>query len=100
MTGFVVEFTPFAEADFDAIQNYIAADNPFRALTFAEELRDAAVRFLSVTPHAGSKVGKLRYFSKRNYVLVYRVDDDRHLVQVLLISEGHRNWRRLLDDLE
>jgi plasmid stabilization system protein ParE len=100
MTDFVVEFTPLAEADFDAIQHYIAADNPFRAITFVEELRDSAVGFLSVTPHAGSKIGQLRYFSRRNYVVVYRVNDDLHLVQVLLVSEGHRNWRHLLDGLQ
>ena len=33
------------------------------------------------------------------YVAVYSVDEEALLVRVLLVTEGHRNWHRLLDDL-
>lgn len=93
MTTYHVEFADTADADFDAIQDYIALDNPYRALTFIEELKEAAIRFLSATPNAGSRVGRLRYYRKGNYVVVYAVDEARATVRVVLVTEGHRNWR-------
>lgn len=33
-----------------------------------------------------------------HYVVVYRVDGDAQIVTVLLVTEGHRNWRRLIDE--
>lgn len=34
-----LNFTPMAEQDLEAIVDYIATDNPMRALTFVRELR-------------------------------------------------------------
>ena len=34
-----LNFTPMAEQDLEAIADYIAADNPGRALSFVRELR-------------------------------------------------------------
>lgn len=98
MTAFHVEFADTADADFDAIQDYIAQDNPHRALTFVEELRGSAVRFLSTTPNAGSPIGRYRYHRKGNYVMVYEVDEARSLVRVVLVTEGHRNWRTAFEE--
>lgn len=98
MTTFRVEFTATAEADLDAILGHIRADNPKRALSFVEELRQAALRILPQTPHAGSPVGKHRYLVRGNYVTVYRVDDEQAAVYVLLVTEAHRNWRPAFED--
>lgn len=37
-------FTPLAEQDLEAIADYIAADNPVRALSFVRELRTQCQR--------------------------------------------------------
>ncbi|MGH6905274.1 MAG: type II toxin-antitoxin system RelE/ParE family toxin [Geminicoccaceae bacterium] len=37
-------FTPLAEADLEAIGDYIARDNPRRALTFVREMRQRCER--------------------------------------------------------
>jgi plasmid stabilization system protein ParE len=38
-----VHFTDEAEADLEDIADYIAIDNPKRAVSFAEELRERAI---------------------------------------------------------
>lgn len=44
-----IEFSRFVEADLDAIADYIAQDNPSRALTFLEEIR-AEILIISRNP--------------------------------------------------
>ena len=39
-----LNFTPMAEQDLEAIADYIAADNPVRALSFVHELRTQCQR--------------------------------------------------------
>lgn len=99
MTRYEVSFSASADADFDSILFYIAADNPVRAISFVEELKQRAMDFLSATPNAGSSIGQFRYMVVGQYVIVYSVDDEASLVHVRLVTEGHRNWHRLLDDL-
>ena len=98
MTRYEVVFSPQADADFDAILHYIAADNPTAAIRFVDTLRKRSVNFLSTTPNGGTRLAALRYIAFGNYVVVYRVDRAALLVRVLLVSEGHRAWRRLLKD--
>lgn len=98
MKFFTVEFTASAEADFDAIIDHISADNPKRAFSFVDELRDLAIRILTQTPHAGAPIGRYRYLVRGNYVTVYRVDDEGATVYVLLVTEAHCNWRPAFED--
>lgn len=46
-----IAFSGFVEADLDAIAEYIALDNPNRAVTFLEEIR-AEIRTISRNPIA------------------------------------------------
>jgi plasmid stabilization system protein ParE len=94
-----VTFTDSADADFDSILHYIAKDNPHRAISFVDELRQRSIDFLSTAPNAGTRVGSHRYFVFTRYVVVYSVDDDARQVRVLLVTEGHRDWRAILGDL-
>jgi len=94
-----VDFSINAENDLAAIAEYIARDNPSRARSFVVELRDRLERKLAPFPSSGVSVGMLRYPVFGNYVAIYRIDHARNTVTVLMITEGHRNWHRLLDGL-
>lgn len=98
MKPYEVIFTPGAEADFDSILHYIAAHNPIRAITFADELRQKAVRSLSFAPNAGTIVGRCRSMVFGRYVIVYSVDESEFKIRVLVVAEEHRNWRALFED--
>ena len=91
-----VVFTSLADADLDSIINYIAADNPVRAISFVEELRDRAVRTLSTTPKAGSIFDTVRVFTFGSYVLVYDVDEAAKTVIIHMIAHGSRQWREII----
>jgi plasmid stabilization system protein ParE len=93
-----VLFTEHAEADFDDISDFIAADNPRRALSFVTELQERSIAFLSATPNAGTRVGEQRFAVFGRYVAVYHVDDEERIVTVMIVSEGHRDWKKLLKD--
>jgi toxin ParE1/3/4 len=99
MTRYEVVFSSSADADLDSILFYIAADNPLRAIEFVEDLRQRVETFLSSTPKGGARIGRFRYLVIGRYVAVYSIDDEALRVNLLLITEGHRNWQRLLDDL-
>jgi plasmid stabilization system protein ParE len=96
MKTYRVLFTEHADADFDSISDFIAADNPRRALSFVAELQERSVAFLSTTPNAGTRVGDQRFAVFGRYIAVYHVDDEERLVTVMIVSEGHRDWQALL----
>jgi plasmid stabilization system protein ParE len=98
MKRYEVVFSPHVDTDFESILHYIAADNPAAAIRFVDALRARSIDFLSVTPNGGTRLGKVRYIAFGNYVVVYSVDTAALRVRVLLVTEGHRAWRRLLKD--
>jgi plasmid stabilization system protein ParE len=98
MKTYRVLFTGHADADFDSISDFIAADNPQRALSFVTELHERTVAFLSATPNAGTRVGDQRFAVFGRYIAVYDVDDEERIVTVMIVSEGHRDWQKLLKD--
>lgn len=96
---FGVVLTPHAEADLLTITEYIALENPARARSFVQDLRDRFTRKLSLFPFSGVSVGKVRYAIFARYVVVHTVDETARIVTVVLVTEGHRDWRRLLEGL-
>jgi plasmid stabilization system protein ParE len=98
MKRYEVIFSPLTDTDFDNILHYIAADNPIAAIRFVDRLRERSIEFLSIRPNGGRRLGKARYIAFGNYIVVYRVETAALRVRILLITEGHRAWRRLLKD--
>jgi len=83
-----VIITEAAEADLDAIADFIAQDSPRRAVTFVRELVDAALR-LGDFPTAYPFVPKYESRGVRrrpygNYLIFYAVRHDRIVVQRIL----------------
>ena len=70
-----VFFTPAAKRDLAGIADYIATDNPRRAISFIEELEERC-KALAKAPHAPRQFPQLgadaHILPYRNYVILYR----------------------------
>ncbi|HMG46450.1 MAG TPA: type II toxin-antitoxin system RelE/ParE family toxin [Allosphingosinicella sp.] len=93
-----VRFNASAEADLEAIGDWIAEDDPGRAASFVVELRE---RCLSLTdkpnrfPVARRTGGHVfRKLVHRDYLIFYRVLADR--VDIVHVLHGARDWTGLL----
>jgi len=87
-----------AEADLETIADWIAQDNPRRALSFVIELRDACMS-LGHTPRAFPLVPRheahgIRRRVHGNYLIFYRIDPDQ--VTIIHILHGARDFEPLL----
>ncbi len=87
-----------AEADLEAIVDYIAQDNPHRAFSFVRELRERCER-LAETPRAFPLVPRYEDRGIRRrvhgaYLIFYRVNIDT--VEVVHILHGAMDYEPLL----
>ena len=94
-----VVFTRHAEIMLEEIGDYIARDNPTRALSFIRELRakalglaDMPLAFPLVPRHAHNGVRRRVH---GNYLILYVPRED-HVV-ILAIAHGARDYERLLE---
>lgn len=88
-----VVFAPLAEADLDAILEYIAQDKPQAAARFVAKLRETCY-LLAEQPEMGQRrpefrTGQYRVFSVGNYVIFYRPTDAG--IEVARVVSGYRN---------
>lgn len=85
-------FTEQAEKDLEGIADYIALDNPSRALSFVQEVRERCYRIVQVpagyplAPEYGENVRKLPF---GNYLILYTIHADD--VVILHIPHSARN---------
>jgi toxin ParE1/3/4 len=98
----VLRWSKRAEADLEAIGDYIAADDPRAAERWVGKLL-ARTLAASGAPFAGRVVPEVRMETVREvfvrtYRIVYRIRESE--VQVLTIFEGHRRFPSDLDDDE
>ncbi len=98
MTSRVV-FTVGAREDLRAIAAYIAKDSPTRARTFAGSLRGRLEERLAAFPDSGPVIGRYRYLVLGQYVAIYRKSESHGPVSVVMVTEGHRDWRRMIEDI-
>lgn len=94
----IVRLTAEAERDLEAIGDYIARDNPARALSFIRELREACLgladfpgRFPLVPRYEAEGV---RYRVHGNYLIFYRSDPGE--VTVIHILHGALDYAKIL----
>jgi plasmid stabilization system protein ParE len=94
---------PSAEADIEAIGDYIAQDNPARALDFVRELR-IQVEGLGMFPLGHPRVrgfesAEVRYSVFGRYLLFFRVstDDSGEAVHLLRVLHKARDYLDLLE---
>lgn len=73
--------------DIRNISLYIAQENPYRALSFAQELLDKAESILSLFPLSGKKSYQdYRLLVYKNYYIFYKVDEKKREVWLSKIA--------------
>jgi toxin ParE1/3/4 len=85
-----VVFTDEAETNLEIIGDYIALDNPVRAASFVDEIRDR-VKDVAIFPEAYPVVGRYRAYEVRrvvfgSYLIFYRISAGS--IEVLKIIHG------------
>jgi plasmid stabilization system protein ParE len=97
----IVRLLPDAEADLEAIGDYIARDNPTRAISFTAELREKCAG-LADMPLSFPLVPRyeqrgVRHRVHGSYQIFYRtVGDPIERIDVLHILHGARNYATIL----
>ena len=94
----ILEFSDEAEQDLEQITDYIARDNPRRALSFIRELRTRCEELLD-TPNGFAIVPRYeRYDIRRrvhgNYLIFYRVETAK--VVIVHILHGATDYGAIL----
>ncbi len=94
----IVVLSHAAEADLEQIGDYIARDNPSRAVSFIQDIVDRC-RHLAEMPEAFPLVPRyeahgIRRFVHGRYLIFYRVKRDE--VQILHVLNGAQDFERLL----
>lgn len=94
----IVVLTQAAEADLEQIGDYIARDNPVRAISFVQELLDRCHN-LAAMPEAFPLVPRYEALGVRRlvhgrYLVFYRVTEQE--VQVLHILNGAQDFEAIL----
>jgi toxin ParE1/3/4 len=91
-------FSPLAELDLEEIGDYIARDNPGRAVSFIREIRERCVKIAAAPTGAPlrSDLGEgIRMVVFGNYLIFYTADPES--VRVERILHGARHIRDLFD---
>jgi toxin ParE1/3/4 len=91
-------FTPKAEQDLEAIADYIAGDNPGRALSFVRELRAQCQRITHNPPgyRLRPELGDgIRSCPHGHYVIFFECDPDA--VLIVRILHGARDLPAVFD---
>ena len=88
-----LEWLPFADNDLDNILGFIAADNPFAAVTQGDEILTQTSNLIK-NPEMGRKgrvTGTRELVIMRTpFIAAYRVKQSR--IQILRILHGAREW--------
>lgn len=89
-----VLLTPEAELDLEEIADYIAADNPRRAVSFVDELRDRCQE-IATAPLAHAERHELgpgiRSCLHGRYLIFFTFDPDDRIVLIVRVLHGARN---------
>ncbi|WP_088184956.1 type II toxin-antitoxin system RelE/ParE family toxin [Sphingobium sp. Z007] len=94
----IVEFAKAAEDDLEAIGDYIARDNPIRAISFIRELRTACLDLGTMPERFPTLAAFERQGIRRrlhgNYLIFYRVDGAQ--VTIIHILHGASDYASLI----
>jgi len=97
MNNYRVILMPRAEDEILEIAEYIALDNPARAVSFIADLVDALKNTLSIFPESGQIYhehnfeNEIRSFPHGNYLSFYQVVESKKTVEILYIFHSKRD---------
>ncbi|TAN53487.1 MAG: type II toxin-antitoxin system RelE/ParE family toxin [Rhodospirillales bacterium] len=92
-----ITFSPAAQTDLEEIGDAIASDNPSRAISFIQEIRqhcDAIVTAPRAAPERNDLAPGLRMLVHGNYLIFYRILDRE--IRIERVLHGARNILALL----
>lgn len=98
MGDYQVALSRAAERDLDDIIDYIAEQDPVRALSFGTDLLNRLFLLLRTTPRAGRRYKNLRVFIMGNYVSIYEVRESDRVVLIHMITHASRHWVSVLQE--
>lgn len=92
-TPYCIEWRPKAREDLRAIIQYIGKDNPARAHSFGQELRDKTLPLaqhpeLGRTGRPGVPDHVRELVAHRNYIVFYRVWHETRTVEILRVKHA------------
>jgi plasmid stabilization system protein ParE len=97
----IVRILPAAETELEAIGDYIARDNPRRAVSFVRELRDKCLGLADMTlafplvPRYEDRGVRHRVYG--NYQIFYRVvGQPAERIDIIHVLHGARNYASIL----
>jgi len=93
-----LELSRYVEDDLDAIADFIAQDNPSRAVTFIQDIRKkfADIQLTPLIYQLRPDIGEeARMASVGNYVILFRIQDKA--VRIERIAYGARNLPGVFD---
>ncbi len=95
-----VIFSPLSENDLEAIGDYIAADNPHRAVSFIREMHEHCQKIADMPEAAPLRediMPNVRMAAHGNFLIFYRVVEQD--VRIERILHGARNIQALLQQV-
>ncbi|MGL1959456.1 MAG: type II toxin-antitoxin system RelE/ParE family toxin [Colwellia sp.] len=69
-----------AREDIKNIARFIAKDNPYRAISFTQELLEKTEKTISLFPNSGSSNSNTSYIPYENYLIFYDVNESSKTV--------------------
>lgn len=88
--------TRTAHEDLLSIFDYIALDNPKRAISFIEQLALRAAKILSTFPNSGARYkADLRFLTFYGYVVVYEYDEASDTAFIYNYHGAGEDWKEL-----
>jgi toxin ParE1/3/4 len=88
-------FTENAKNDLENISDYIALDNPRRAISFIQEIRDRCMRIVDTPlgyPLLPNRMPPTRKVAFKNYVIIYTTDAQKNIVILHIHHAAQKNW--------
>jgi toxin ParE1/3/4 len=95
-----VRFAPSAETDLESIGDYIAMENPRRAYTFVQEIRNRCEKLSQFPEQARRLIERrddIRILTFKNYVILY--SNSRDGVMIIRIVHGARDLIPIIEEL-
>jgi toxin ParE1/3/4 len=94
----IVVITEAAQADLESIGDWIARDNPARAVTFVQELRRRCESLVD-SPRVHARVPRYEHLGirrrvYRDYLIFYRIVGET--IEVLHVLHGAREYKSIL----
>lgn len=92
-----VKWTRIALSNLSLIAEYISQDNPTRARTFVQEIRNKS-NMLAEFPtigRPGRVIGTRELVAHKNYIIAYRVRGDD--VEILRVHHVAKRWPSMFD---